>query len=78
MTNTILLTGTDYFRLADRSSYNHNFYQHRETGEVLLEICSELYNSFEIYREENGELNFLGDSDDSLESVHVTIYPYPN
>jgi hypothetical protein len=73
--DVIHLTVTDYIRLPERSTYNHNYYRHKDTGEVLLEICYEQYNSFEIFREGDDGLDFLGSSNSSLEDGDIEIHP---
>ena len=74
MSDIIYLNGSNYLHLRERSCYNHNFYQHKETGEILLEICEEDYNSFEIYREGNEGLDYLGCSDTGFDSGSVEIF----
>ena len=74
MSDIIRLNQNDYCHLRERSSYNNNFYQHRETGEILLEICDEAFDSYSIYRLENGDLEFIGCSVTGMESEIIEIY----
>lgn len=76
MANEIILRGSEYVHLPERSSYNHNYYQHIETGEIILEDCDEYYNSWTFYRVENNENVCLGVAEDDLTNNEtVTIHP---
>ena len=75
MTQEFQINGNDYIHLAERSCYNNNYFQHRETGEIIFEKCNELAGSYDFYRIENNEQVWLGGSDQDLESGLITIHP---
>jgi len=75
MANEIQLDGTQYEHLADRSCYNNNYYQHRETGEIIFEKCEELEGTFAFWIWTPTEKNFIGRSEKDLTEGLITIHP---
>jgi len=49
MENYIIHRPCDWIYLEDKSSYNYNFYQNPNTGEVIVEDCDELANILDFY-----------------------------
>jgi hypothetical protein len=71
----IELDGTQYVHLKKRSSYNNNYYQHKETGEVIVEQYEECSNTYEYFSYVEGEpLTFLGTSVESIDNGIITIH----
>jgi hypothetical protein len=71
----IELDGTQYVHLKKRSSYNNNYYQHKETGEVILEQYEECSNTYEYFSYVEGEpLTFLGTSMQYITDGIITIH----
>lgn len=76
MTKEITLDGTKYIHLKDRSAYNNNYYQHKETGEVILIQYEECSNAYEYFRYvQDQPLKFLGTSVDGIDDGVITIHP---
>jgi hypothetical protein len=76
MANEITLHGADFVHLKERSVYNHNYYQHRETGEIILEDCDELYGEYTFYRCLEGKYEiFLGRGVNDLTEETIVIHP---
>ena len=73
----IELDGTQYVHLKKRSSYNNNYYQHKETGEVIVERyedCSNTYHYYNFSYVEGQPLTFLGTSVESIDDGIITIH----
>lgn len=49
--------------MKEESFYNHNYYRNPQTGEIILDICDELYNcgTFYIVDENFTIIEYLGD-----------------
>jgi hypothetical protein len=75
MANEITLHGADFIHLTERSVYNNNYFQHRETGEIIFEECDELYGEFTFYRCTENEQIFLGRSENDLTEETIVIHP---
>jgi hypothetical protein len=75
MAQDIQLDGTQYVHLAERSHYNNNYYQHRETGEIIFEKCEELYGTFAFWIWTPSQETFLGRSEDDITTGVITIHP---
>ena len=64
----------DYVHLQTRSSYNNNYYQHKETGEVILEQYDECSNAYDYFLYvQDQPLTFLGASVNSIEDDIITL-----
>lgn len=74
MGKEIELDGTQYIHLEDRSCYNNNYYQHKENGEIILEICDEFYGEYEFYRVSSNSEFLLGRSDQDITKGVITIH----
>jgi hypothetical protein len=76
MTKEITLDRTQFIHLAARSTYNNNYYQHKETGEIILEQYEECSNAYEYFRYGQDQLlTFLGTSVNHLDEGIITIDP---
>ncbi len=75
MANEITLHGPDYIHLADRSFYNNNYFQHRETGEIIFEKCEEFEGTFAFWRWKPDNKIFLGRSENDLSEDTIVIRP---
>jgi hypothetical protein len=74
MTSDITLDIKDYVYLQRRSSYNNNYYQYKETGEVILEQYEECSNAYEYFLYvQDQPLTFLGASVKSIEDGIITL-----
>ena len=74
MTSEITLDRKDYVHLQTRSSYNNNYYQHKETGEVILEQYDECSNAYDYFLYvQDQPLTFLGASVKSIEDGIITL-----
>ena len=70
----IILDRKDYVYLQTRSSYNNNYYQHKETGEVILEQYEECSNAYDYFLYvQDQPLTFLGASIESIEDGIITL-----
>jgi hypothetical protein len=71
----ITLDRGDYVYLNTRSSYNNNYYQHKETGEVIVEQYYESSNTYDYFSYVEGEpLTFLGASVKRIDDGIITIH----
>ena len=76
MTKEITLDGTKYIHLEARSAYNNNYYQHKETGEVILVQYEECSNAYEYYLwVQDQPLTFLGTGMDYITDGVIIIDP---
>ena len=74
MTSEITLDRKDYVHLQTRSSYDNNYYQHKETGVVILEKYVECSNDFEYFLYvQDQPLTFLGASVKSFDDDIITL-----
>jgi len=76
-TEEIILDRADYVCLEILSSYNNNYYQNKETGEVIVERYEECSNTYEYYNfsyVEGQPLTFLGASAESIDNGIITIH----
>lgn len=75
MTAEITLDRGDYFYLETRSSYNNNYYQHKETSEVIVKQYEEFSNTYKYFSYVEGQpLTFLGTSVESIDDGIITIH----
>ena len=75
MEKEITLDRGDYVYLEIRSSYNKNYYQHKETGKVILEQYEECSNTYEYFSYVEGQpLTLLGASVESIDDGIITIH----
>ena len=76
MAQEFLLNGDDYVHLKDRSCYNNNYYQHKETGVIIFEKCEEFEGTFAFYALAVDKELFLGRSGGGIENgVIIEIHP---
>ena len=75
MNTEITLDRADYVYLETRSSYNNNYYQHKETGEVIVEQYEECSNTYDYFLfVEDKSLTFLGASVKRIDDGIITIH----
>lgn len=75
----LFINPLEFEHLKDESSYNHNFYQHKERSYKLLEVCHEDYNYYSIYMVLNDVEIFLGDCDNGFEGgrdLEITLFEH--
>jgi hypothetical protein len=75
MAQSFQLDGNQYFHLEDRSSYNHNYYQHHTTGQIIYEECDGLHVEFRFYEIVGNEKIWLGASEQDITEGLITIHP---
>ena len=75
MVTSFQIDGNQYLHLEDRSQYNHNYYQHQTTGQIIYEECDEVYGEYRFYEIINNENVWLGASDQDLTEGLITIHP---
>lgn len=65
----------EFEHIPEESSYNNNYYRHKENGVILFEECHEDYDYQSFYFLENGQKIFLGDSQDgfSINDEYIVI-----
>jgi len=75
MAQTIELNGHDYVHLPERSAYNNNYYQHRETGQIIFEKCEEYEGTFAFWEWALDGETFLGRSEEDLTEGIIQVHP---
>lgn len=73
MTAEITLDRKDYVYLQTRSSYNNNYYQHKETGEVIVEQYFNCSNTYDYFSCVESGLIYIGESVKRLDDGIITI-----
>jgi len=77
--SNLILKPKEFEHLKEKSSYNYNFYQHKELKYIILENCHEDYNFNEYSLVEQDKKTFLGcsqsiggdDLGSTSEEIHI-------
>lgn len=72
----LVLKGSDFDHLKDRSDYKNNYYKHRQFEYIVLEKCDEVSNSYEFYLIENEWEIFIGCSMEEISEKGITTIDF--